>query len=329
MGWTGPRGALPGEVPAVVDLANAIFGRGKFDMGAGFPTLFSGANAEWLRTFWDGGVAVSHVGVWRGEVWTRSRRLTVAHLGAVCTRSEHRGRGLAWALLVDAVARLQQQGVALLLISGDRGLYRRLGARTFGRLLRYRVGRQVLHSLPLPAVPVTDGADLGLLERLYGAEPLRYVRSEAEWRLLMPAKGYTGGRAPIAAGGAYVLVGSGDGATLPVDEFAGTRPDVLVAVRAALERSGADTAVLVVQPGDAELLALLGAAGLSPEPVSHQGTIRALDMRACARALGLPAPGVAGEVGEEAEAEAAARWTEWLFAEHGLELPRNDGLQYI
>lgn len=323
----GPRGVLPGEVPAVVELANTIFGRGRFDMGASFPTLFCSDNGPWLRTFWHGNLAVSLIGVWRGLVWTQGRSLTVAHVGAVCTRPEYRARGLASTLLVDALRRLRSEGVALVLISGSRSLYRRMGARPFGRLLRFRVEREALEALRLPAPLLVEGTEP--LRRIYDAEPLRYQRSAQEWRVLLPAKGYTGDRGPLLTPDAYVLVGDLDGAVLPVDEFAGARPGVLAVLAAALARSGAQAATVLVQPDDAEMVALLTAAGLPWEPVGHQGIIRVLDGRTCAAALGLTAPAWPGEIGEEAEADAAAQWTQWLLSDGGLQLPRNDGMQYI
>ncbi len=317
----------------MVELANAVFGRGGgLEMGSAFPTLFHPDNADWLRTFWDGDRAVSHVGIWRGHVWTHGRRLAVAHVGAVCTRPEYRSQGLAWGLLVDALTRLQADGVALLFISGDRSLYRRLGARPFGALLKYRVTGAALQGLRHEATSVVPEAGPERLMPVYGAEPLRYERSAREWHLLLPGRGYVGDRQPLVAddGAAYLLPGKADHGILSVDEFAGPRPAVLAALPAALARAGAEAADLRVQQEDAEMQALLAEADLVPGAVRHQGTIRVLNPRACAEGLSIPQPPAwPGAIGDPTEAEAAARWTEWLFGPGGLTLPRNDGLNYI
>jgi GNAT superfamily N-acetyltransferase len=326
-------------------LVNAIFRRpGGPEMGATFPTLFDPRNASWLRTFWDGPLAVAHVGVWRGQLWTHGARLAVAHIGAVCTRPEYRGRGLASALLWDALALLRAEGVALVLISGDRSLYRRAGARRFGRLLRYRVGAELLASLQLPRVR-TAAPTPEALAGLYAREPLHYERSGEDWRRLLVAKGYLppsqgrGGAVGVWRNGtdgpvAYLLLGKADrpdggSAVLRVDEFAGDRAAVLAALPSALAAAGAERAELLVQPGDAALRALLEPAAGPPEVVPHQGTGRVLDFAACASALDVDLPLPPYPLGDPREAEEAGRWMEEVFSLRGRELPRNDGLQYI
>lgn len=360
----GPRGARPEEVAAVIALADAIFGGEAPRMGPEFPTLFCAANAANLLTFWDGPVPVSLVGFWRGTVWTRGRRLAVAHVGAVCTRPEYRAQGLAGALLAEGMARLRAEGVALLLISGDRSLYRRIGARRFGHLRRYRLAAAALGVGPAPVGADAQRASTGggpwtmlparapaELAALYAREPVRYERSAAEWSALLaakeylpPARGHLSLCAWGGAGGAepaaYALCGpahrprSGEGgAVLPVVEFAGERRAIPWLLGEAMRQTGAESAQLLVQPGDAPLVALLTALGAVAEPCGHQGTARVLDFAAFASATGAQPPAGGGEPGSEAEALAAAEWTMACLGDGaggaGLELPRNDGLNYI
>jgi len=345
MSLDGPRGARPDEVPAVVELADAIFGGGSNNMGPSFPTLFSAENSTWLRTFWEGSVPVAHVGIWRGAVWTGGHRLTVAHVGAVGTLPERRRQGLAGALLSDVLPRLRDDGVAVLFISGDRSLYRRLGARPFGHLSRYRVPVAALTGEAGSRTEPPSG--FAALAGLYAAEPLHYERSLADWACLLPAKGYLPAREQSALcvwdprGGpgpaAYLLLGrprrpkvAGDGpVVLPVDEFAGDRHAVLAGLATALDAVGADAAELIVQPGDARMHRLLRDRGLPAEPCGHQGIARVLNFAAAASALRRPAPSPLGPLGDPAEAAAAGAWTESLFGRGGVELPRNDGLNYI
>jgi len=334
----GPRGASADELPAVLELVDSVFRGG---MGALFPTLFHPANAEWLRCFWDGRSAVAHAGIWHGRIRSRGRRLAVAHLGAVCTRPEYRGQGLAGALLAEALPRLRAAGVGLLLISGDRSLYRRIGARPFGRLLRYRVGldearRWADAALAVEAPGPSAAEEFAPLQAL---EAVRYERTAQEWRLLLPGRGYVppgqGGsafavRRPGGELAAYLLLGGArrrGPARLSVHEFAGERAAVLAALPAALAAAGAEAAELLVQPADGPLRALLEAAGLVAAAEPQQGTARVLDYRACARAFGLHPPGQPPPLGSPAEAEFAAAWTTDFAQAH--ELPRNDGLNYI
>jgi GNAT superfamily N-acetyltransferase len=341
----GPRGARPEELAGVLALVNAVF-TGE-DMGAAFPTLFHPDNAQWLRTFWDGGTAVAHVGVWLGRIWSRGRPLAVAHVGAVCTRPEYRRQGLAGALLADALPRLRSAGVGLLLISGDRSLYRRLGARPFGRLLRYRIAREqagAAESARLAVAAPDPRAAAAEMAALYDQEPVRYARAPAEWAALLPAKGYVPPARGLAAAtarrldgtlAAYLLLGrvrqprpeEQAPAVLPVHEFAGERAAVLAALRAALDAAAAEVAELLVQPGDGHLRRLLEDRGLVPEACRHQGTARALRYEACAAAFGLAPPAALPPLGSAGEADLAARWTAALTEAN--ELPRNDGLNYI
>ena len=360
----GPRAARPEEVGAVIALADAIFGGEDPRMGPEFPTLFSAANAAHLLTFWDGPAPVSLVGFWRGAVWTHGRRLPVAHVGAVCTRPDYRAQGLAGALLAEGMSRLRAEGVALLLISGDRSLYRRIGARRFGHLRRYRLGAAALGGRPAPVGADAPGPSAGggpwtmlparapaELAALYAREPVRYERSAAEWTALLAAKGYlppARGRLALCAWGgaggagpaAYALCGpvrrprSGEGgAVLPVVEFAGERRAIPGLLGEALRQTGAEAAELLVQPGDAPLAALLAAVGAGAEACGHQGTARILDFAAFASATGTETPAAGVEPGPEADARAAADWTVACLGDGaggaGLELPRNDGLNYI
>ena len=349
LGLDGPRGTTPPELAAVVALCDAIFAPETRHMGPVFPTLFAPSNGEWLRTFWDGDRVVSHVGVWLGRVQAGERTLGVAHIGAVCTLPEYRNRGLAGALLADLLPRLVAAEADLLLISGHRRLYQSLGARPFGVLLRYRVPRQALEDLPLPRLGTRVPRGVDELAGLQAVEPYRYLRSAEDWSLLAPAKGYLppvrepgplqGMGSLVAVDGeepvAYLLLGrprrEGDVGVLPVDEFGGERLGVLAALVQAMELRGAALAELRVRPGDVDLRRYLEAAGLRAEIQHQQGTGRIL--RACAFPPlhpWDPDPSLpAAPLGSGEEADAAAALTERLLGPGGLELPRNDGLNYI
>ncbi len=343
-GLDGPRGCRPGELAGVVDLADAVFFHSDRRMQAEYPTLFNEDNREWLRAFWDGGKAVAHLGIWRGRVHAGPHVLEVAHIGAVCTLPEYRGRGLATSLLLDALVRLRAAGTALVLISGKRPLYQRVGARPFGVLLRYRVDAAALDRLPLPAVAVGQAAAVDQLMPLHAAERHRYERTPADWRLLLPGKGYL---PPARGHGAMVATDRGepvaylllaaprtqdDGTVvLPVHEYAGDREAVLVAVGAALAAAGATLAEMQVQPADVDLRRLLEAADLAATPAQQQGTARILNPAAFPPLNPWePAPTLpALPYGDPVEAEAAASLTERLLGPGGMELPRSDGLNYI
>ena len=340
----GPRGTRAHELAAVVSLADAIFKEG---MGPKFPTLFSEENGDGLRTFWRDGQPAALVGVWRGTAVVAGRRAEVAHIGAVCTRPEYRGQGLATRLLLEALGHLRDEGRALALISGGRGLYRRLGAEPFGTLLRCRVDAAALARVPRDAVEVSPAAEIGPIAALQASEAVRYLRSADDWVRLAAAKGYVPAgqgrsaalvwRPGAASPSAYLLLGrvrrpeapTVGPVVLPVDEFGGDRDALWAALPAVLAMVGAGVAELLAQPGDVALQARCASAGVAMEPRRHQGTALVLDPDAFARVAGVtPEPGPWPALGSAACGERAAALLARGFAA-GLQWPRTDGLNYI
>lgn len=322
-------------------------------MGRDFPTLFSPSNSAWLRTMWEDGRPVSHVGVWRGQIVSSAGPLRVAHLGAVCTAREYRNQGLATLILDDTLERLRAEETSLVFISGGRGLYLRLGARPAGRILRYSFVPQAGGSeVQMEVVDHLQDRDLDAMRWLHGGEPVRYVRSPFEWRALLPAKGYAPARQDRAVVlvrrygqvVAYLLLGKPqalpDGVRVVVDEFAGDRRAMVQGLSALVSMRLARCVELTVQPSDTSLTELLGERGGEATVVRHIGTTLVLDrdllFRAVARSrpdlaewnASLPAgtdPEQLGQLvlGVLGNAEAAPP------RPLPIEVPRQDGMQYI
>ena len=116
-------------------------------------------------------------------------RLRVACIGAVCTDPGHRGQGFASALMADARRQACASGASLMLISGGRGLYHRLGYVNVGCFERYQLGAGELHGLGNPGITLTGyrEEDLPGLATLHQTEPVRFLRSAADWQQLMGA----------------------------------------------------------------------------------------------------------------------------------------------
>ena len=69
-----------------------------------------------------------------------------ASVGSVCTHPDYRERGLATRLVEDALRICEQKEVALMLISGGRGLYRRQGCTDVGEMFKTVLTRQDIKS---------------------------------------------------------------------------------------------------------------------------------------------------------------------------------------
>lgn len=129
------------------------------------------------------GELVSQLAVYHNEMRIYGATTRVASIGGVGTHPDYRGKGLATQILNYTAARLVQDGARLMLISGGRGLYTRLGNVPPGRYVYFSIkpgdGRSWR---PAPADLVLrrmHSADAPLLARLYQAEPIHYVRTSA------------------------------------------------------------------------------------------------------------------------------------------------------
>ncbi len=283
----GPRSVRPQEIEAAVELANAVFRpRGEGHMARDYPLLFAQENAENLRVFVDDGRPVSLVGIYQTDLWLLGTRQRAGCIGSVCTHADYRGQGLATRLMKDARAKAVEDGCTLLLISGGRGLYRRLDYVDPGGYVTYRVGRRRVPAAG-PYV-LEEWAEQGLPEllRLHSAEPVRFHRPPEDFRRFL-ARGHV-----VNAPGEVLLVrekkGGGAAAYLAVQrpgaggldedaiavkETAGSRAAVAHALAALLERYGADEAHLDCLAWDAEMRALARLHGWAAEPHGFHGTL--------------------------------------------------------
>ena len=177
------------ELPAVTALVNRVFRR-ESDMPTEYPLMFAPENRDGLRIAVHHGVPAAHVGVCIRDALILGASVRVAGIGAVCTDPAHRGQGLASRLMEDARQYARAQGATLLLISGGRGLYHRLGYVTVGRFDRYAWTPAELQAARDPAIEVTGYRDDDLSEvvALHQREPIRFRRSASDWQKLLAAR---------------------------------------------------------------------------------------------------------------------------------------------
>ncbi|MHB1629042.1 MAG: GNAT family N-acetyltransferase [Bacilli bacterium] len=133
-----------------------------------FPHLFSEQNAHNLYYIEDGGQPVSMVGMLVQEVLFQGISMPVASIGSVGTLPAYEGQRLASRILDRAAADLTDQRIPLMLVSGDRGLYRRAHCTPVGRMFeveitadlarRMRAGLSAAVDLPAQAQSATETA---------------------------------------------------------------------------------------------------------------------------------------------------------------------------
>jgi GNAT superfamily N-acetyltransferase len=240
------------------------------------------------------GKPVSHIRVVYNVLSLNGCRLKIASIGGVCTHPDYRGQGIASSLLDHCVEVAANAGASLLLISGERGLYRRALAVEAGPIYEAQV-RPGSASVSTPAACARPAVpeDWAACARLYQSEPVRFVRSA---NFFSRAFAGHGGRAGwvVECGeevAAYVLLSRpwGTPADHPrrlVREYAGSRSALLEGLPSLFEASGFQQITLRAPTWDRELAYLLDRAGVALKPTTiHEHTLRLLDLPRLMRRL--------------------------------------------
>jgi predicted N-acetyltransferase YhbS len=294
----GPRAVRPDEWGQLNAVVSAVF---RPEMFGDYPQLFNEANRENLRVVADDGQIVCHVGMTQRPASLAGCRIDVACIGAVSTLPAYRGRGFASQAFQDACTKAAADGVDVMLISGGRGLYTRVGCRQVGLDWSCQLSPAEAERLgAVPAVAGLAGAALipagreriEAMRALYQREPVRFLRPREDWEMALDCRvvmntvsdfwSLADGETMLA----YLIVHSPDrirrrGPDEPrlvrVVEYAGERGAVAAALPRLLAHYGAGRLTLHVQGGDVALPALLAGAGLTLAPAAASGTLRVIN----------------------------------------------------
>lgn len=286
----GPRGARVEELADIIRLSNHVFyPDGRIIMERVLPTLFRPGNAHNLRVMVEDGKPVSMVGMTVNDLRMEEVSVRAACYGSVCTLESHRGRGMAAALMDDAVAYAASQGASLALISGKRGLYIRMRCIDAGLFKVVEVsGTRGRPGAAAPDVAIRpwEERDVPALEALHAKEPVRFVRPPGEMGVLLraramfcrPARTWVVERAGSIQ--AYLCVSGPDdrtGAGVVLSrEVAGSREAVMEAAAAVLQAEGAQRLDIEVPASD-QLAALAARQGFPCRVVGRHGTLKVID----------------------------------------------------
>lgn len=172
--FEGPRLIRREDFPGSRRLIEASFGQSWEVDDSNSP--FTGET--WLMT--SDGQPVSQISIFWTELAVENATITIGAVGGVCTHPDFRGYGLASRLMKQCTLRLAREDATLMLISGGRGLYTRLGAVPAGRLAAFTLQPDALPPLRSqytirPARP----EDAAVCASLYQAEPVHFKRKLA------------------------------------------------------------------------------------------------------------------------------------------------------
>ena len=320
-GIDGPRAATPDETDELHQLVTDVFGTGDMpgdQVPNEYPLIFRDRDDECRRVICVDGKIVSYVGLHIRTAIFFGCEITVGSVGGVCTHPAYRGRGLASILMNHCESYMRDAGVDLVIVSGERGLYRRLEYELAGTVSAYRI--------PVEAGPSNRGyvireateADIGEMARLYQRLPVRFRRPLEDFRIAAGAiwmdRMIDERHALVAErDGAleayltYTRDDSGPGGTVSnriANEFAGAAGSILALARAAARRAAASHFDLSVAGAYRELLSECDRQGYSRKTGHQPGTFKLLEP---SRFLA----GIKPLLCERADEDIASRLTIW------------------
>lgn len=187
----GPRACKKEELSQVVDLINATF---RISAGLNptmqkeFPLLLSEENIDNMRVISAEGKVAADVNYYPSKMNIEGTEINVASIGAVCTHSDHRGKGYSSIILDDIEKRLKESKTHLLFVSGGRSLYLRRGCTFCGKFYEFKTSIDVLNSIDNfnSKIAVEEVTEFNALDfiKVYNGDRSRFIRSFSEFNKL-------------------------------------------------------------------------------------------------------------------------------------------------
>ena len=203
--------------------------------------------------------------------------IQIGSIGGVCTHPRYRGFRLASRLLDYCAETLRQNGARLMLISGDRGLYTRVGNVMAGRYATFTFTSPPAGAQPagMRLRPATR-ADVALCSALYQAEPVHFERGIARFRRYFARNDGRPGRGEVIVEmdglpAAYMILKrpwsedeQSEGGTRFVHEYAGSREALAWGAQQVVAEHHLQTLTFAVPWQDRDLIHLLKQGGSQP-----------------------------------------------------------------
>ncbi len=281
----GPRAVRKQEMESLRELTAKVFRPTLMDE---YPHLFNEENREKLRVCLDEGRCVSHVGMKQQSASLFGCPIRTACIGAVSTAPEYRKQGLASACFDDAVEKAYRDGVDIMLVSGDRNLYRMRGCVHVGSdlVFRWTDTTAIPDGGMLPdrvtAAPMTE-EELPLVMACYRREPVRFLRTPDDYRYALQSgmvMNRLGEFWTVYEGDdfrGYVILQEGEDHKAGLAEFAGDRRALLNALPKMLKAQNLASVRFQVLRHDDLFHSLCAQAGLEGTPASTPGTLKLIN----------------------------------------------------
>lgn len=287
----GPRGISLEELPLIEELVNGVFRLPEGlppNLTAIFPRVLAPENLTRIRAVFAGGQPVAVANYLLDTMIVDGCDILTASVSMVATRPDYRHQGLATLILDNCLGLMRQEGVRIVIISGDRGLYRRFGCHPAGIVWVAHPRQEEMPPAGQAALLVADGPEAtSSLWRLHGEEDPRFGRSEEVFHQVFQAEPFTrafGYRSHAFMAQregmptAYAIVGVPEaaGEIGRILEYAGDRKVLAGSLRTIAARLGLTSLEIYVPYGD-QLLQRLRPSGGQWQVQTMPGTIGLLD----------------------------------------------------
>ena len=182
----GPRLATEEDFPEILDLVDRCFQRRDGGMGDEWAHCYDETKPEEHAIIRRDGRVVSNIGCIRQTLKIGDSELEAAGITAVSTDPRYRGNGYMTQLLEFWLDRMDDLGIPLSELAGNRKRYGRLGWDNAGRDRRYRITERSFQNPPDRDEHVRryDGSreTLSLVQKLYESQRFFVVRDEESFR---------------------------------------------------------------------------------------------------------------------------------------------------
>lgn len=284
----GPRGIYQTEFDKLFDdLIFTVYGQNAKER---FSALFCQDNVENLRIIKINGKIVSHVGTLIRDFIINDCKLKVGFVGAVCTHLKYRLQNFAWILFRDVINWLKKNGADILFVSGVRSLYLLNGCIDIGKYIKYVVPRNLEISDNNIVVHPYKSDDLVNWMYLYNLNSVRLQRSFEDFRRLTRLVFrnrnklfYSIFKSNIIS--SYLVLTKVNTNVLLIEEYGGSRLDVLVAVSKIYRKFPNIIIEVVIPDNDFELKNLLNSFGAKIFYTRIQNSILVLNIESLYRKL--------------------------------------------
>lgn len=336
------RRGEPHDVPILSRLVDEVMrpyvvaGQG---MAKRFPLLYQSAQANNFYFIEDHEThrPVSMACAWRGVVVCQGVRIPMAAIGSVATAREYRGRGLASTILRQIWQDLHADRMPMVLVSGQRSLYYRLGVIEAGEFVAVEMDRSTALNWDGQCERISEDPQryAEYLLKIYRSESVRYSRSLEDMDLLLRGLAYPRKNMVhelfVAKRGeqvmAYAVVAQSDRwQNSRVMEWAGSREAVLALAHQASLAYGTRFVRLMVKTQDWSMRDIVARLRLPTVRARNLGTMAVIDWDALIETsrAGLEETGM--EKIERIDSdilrdEHRAQLTRWVFSPQGLDVP--------